>query len=123
MMQRRSGRIVTIGSLAGCEGATDICTYHVAKAAVHMYSRCLAHQLRPHNVAVNCVAPGPISTERWRALWSDGYQQDMEDVDTLDRVASPSELAAFIGFLCSPRGSYLSGQVIRFDGGRQLFPC
>lgn len=58
MIERKTGRILTIGSIAGCIGRPEGSIYAVAKAAVHSYTRCLAEQLRPHNIAVNCVAPG-----------------------------------------------------------------
>src|SRR6202040_3861095 len=53
MMARKAGRIITIGSIAGTFGRDDGAIYAVAKAAVHEYTRCLAVQLRPHNVSVN----------------------------------------------------------------------
>ncbi len=59
MMARKAGRIITIGSIAGTYGRDDGSVYAVAKAGVHEYTRCLAAQLRAHNVPVNCVAPGP----------------------------------------------------------------
>src|SRR5205823_6269825 len=58
MMARKSGRVITVGSIAGTYGRDDGAIYAVAKAAVHEYTRCLAVQLRPYNVPVNCVAPG-----------------------------------------------------------------
>ena len=62
MMERRAGKIVNIGSIAGLAGRSDGVIYCTAKAAVHEYSRCLADQLRPYNVTVNVVAPGNIVT-------------------------------------------------------------
>ena len=56
MMARREGRIITIGSIAGTFGRDDGAIYSVAKAGVHEYTRCLAVQLRPCNVPVNCIA-------------------------------------------------------------------
>jgi len=65
LMARKTGRIITIGSIAGTFGRDDGAIYSVAKAAVHEYTRCLAVQLRPYNVAVNCVAPGGTVTNRF----------------------------------------------------------
>ena len=67
MQATKLGRIVTIGSIAGCVGRPTGSIYAVAKAAVHEYTRCLAAQLRPDNIAVNCVAPGGTVTERFPA--------------------------------------------------------
>src|SRR6516225_1832764 len=68
MMARKSGRIITIGSIAGCFGRDDGVMYSVAKAAVHEYTRCLAVQLRPYNVPVSCVAPGGTVTNRFLVI-------------------------------------------------------
>ena len=67
MIARRAGRIVTLGSVAGLNGRAEGVMYATAKAAVHEYTRCLAAQLRPYNVTVNCVAPGGTMTARFVA--------------------------------------------------------
>src|SRR5207302_8986584 len=68
MMARKHGRITTIGSIAGTFGRDDGAIYSVAKAGVHEYTRCLAVQLRPHNVPVNCIAPGGTVTNRFLVI-------------------------------------------------------
>jgi len=123
MMERKSGRIITIGSTGGCVGHQGLCTYRVAKAALHMYTRCLAEQLRPYNIPVNCVAPGSVASERWWVAYGGGRSENRLVKDgTLERAAQPQELAGVVGFLCTPAGGYISGQVIRFDAGEQRFP-
>jgi len=122
MMARKSGRIITIGSTGGCIGHKGLAAYRVAKAALHMYTRCLAEQLRPYNIPVNCVAPGSVASERWQAAYGSGSERLIED-GTLERVAKPHELAGVVGFLCTPAAGYISGQIIRFDAGEQRFPC
>jgi 3-oxoacyl-[acyl-carrier protein] reductase len=120
MMDRRRGRIVTIGSIAGCVGRPLGSIYSVAKAGVHAWTRCLAEQLRPHNIPVNCVAPGGTVTERFLRIHEIDNQQMVQD-GTLERYGRPEEIAGVVGFLCTDAARYVSGQVIRVDGGSQTF--
>lgn len=122
MMQRRRGRIITIGSIAGTYGRPTGSIYAVAKAAVHEYTRCLASQLRPYNIPVNCVAPGGTVTERFLRI-HDIDRRKVTAEQTLDRYGRPEEVAGVVGFLCREESAFISGQVIRVDGGGQTFPC
>ena len=122
MIERKSGRIITIGSIAGCYGRETGSIYAVAKAAVHEWTRCLAAQLRPANVQVNCVAPGGTVTERFLRI-HETDQSKMVEEGTLDRYARPREISGVVGFLCLPQSRFINGQVIRVDGGGQTFPC
>ena len=122
MMQRKSGRIITIGSIAGCYGTPTGSIYAVAKAAVHEYTRCLAEQLRPYNVPVNCVAPGGTITERFLRI-HDVDESKLVEEGTLERYGRPDEVSGVVGFLCTDQARFISGQVIRVDGGGQTFPC
>ena len=122
MMERRQGRIITIGSIAGCFGRSSGSVYSVAKAAVHEWTRCLAEQLRPFNVPVNCVAPGGTVTQRFLRIHDVDSEKLVED-GTLDRYGRPGEIASVVAFLCTDASKFISGQVIRVDGGSQTFPC
>jgi 3-oxoacyl-[acyl-carrier protein] reductase len=122
MMARKSGRIITIGSIAGTYGRDDGSIYAVAKAAVHEYTRCLAAQLRPYNVPVNCVAPGGTVTNRFLVIHDIDKGKLIEE-GTLDRYGRPHEVASVVGFLASEAGRFISGQVIRVDGGSQTWPA
>ena len=121
MIARKSGRIINIGSLAGMAGVELGAIYATAKAAVHEYTRCLATQLRPYNVTVNAIAPGEIVTPRFVASRAIDDAMLVEG-GTLVRYGRPVEIARVVAFLASESAGYISGQVIRVDGGRQCFP-
>jgi 3-oxoacyl-[acyl-carrier protein] reductase len=121
MMARKQGRIITIGSIAGTFGRDDGAIYSVAKAGVHEYTRCLAVQLRPYNIPVNCIAPGGTVTNRFLVI-HDIEQEKLVEEGTLVRYGRAHEVAAAVAFLASEDGRFISGQVIRVDGGSQCWP-
>jgi 3-oxoacyl-[acyl-carrier protein] reductase len=122
MLERRSGCIVNIGSIAGLVGNESEAIYSTAKAAVHEYSRCLAALLRPYDVRVNVIAPGTIVTPRIEATRP--IDQNLRVMGgTLDRYGWPIEVARAVAFLVTDESSYTTGQVLRVDGGLQLWPA
>ena len=121
MIERGSGRIVNIGSVAGFAGRSDGVLYAPAKAAQANYTRCLASQLRENNITVNMVAPGGSLSARFLAT-RQASEELLEAMDkpTLERYATPDEIAAAVQFFASPLADFVSGQILRVDGGSQL---
>ena len=121
MVERKQGWIVNIGSIAGLSGHAREVVYGVSKAAVHEYTRCLAAQLRPDGVYVNAIAPGEIITARFVA--SRPTNEDRKVLDgALTRYGWPDEIARTVEFFVTNNSSYITGQILRVDGGAQLFP-
>ena len=122
MIERRSGRIVNLGSVAGLNGRAEGVMYATAKAAVHEYTRCLAAQLRPYNVSVNCVAPGGTMTPRFVAT-GQAKAGVVEQVGTLQGYGRPEDIAHAVAYFVTDAGRHVSGQVLRVDGGDQTWPA
>lgn len=117
MIPRRQGKIVNIASMAGHMGVGDGGSiYAVAKAGVIHWTACLAKQLRPHDINVNCISPGATRTARFLAT---RYVPPVDPNSSfLERDGEPEELAKVVEFLAGPLSDYISGQTLRVDGGR-----
>jgi NAD(P)-dependent dehydrogenase (short-subunit alcohol dehydrogenase family) len=118
MVARRDGSIVIVSSIGGLRGSPVIGAYNISKAADFQLARNLAVELGPHNVRVNCVAPGIIKTDFARALWDNPkIARAAEASMPLRRIGEADEVAGAIVFLGSPAGKYITGQKIVVDGG------
>lgn len=122
MMDRRRGRIINIGSVAAFKGRTNASIYATAKAGAMHFTRCLADQMRTYDVTVNTIAPGDTRTERFMATRTVDPARLIQE-GSLDRIATIDEVARVIELFAGPMGAFVSGQVIRVDGGGQLWPA
>ncbi len=109
MRERRAGRIVNIGSVAGHMPARQGIVYAAAKAANSHYTRCLAEELRPFDVNVNCLAPNATYTGRFLATRE---VSDQSDRSHLEQVAQPADMASILLFLVGPDSARLTGETI-----------
>lgn len=122
MAQRNRGSVINFASLNAHRAVTSEVVYGCAKAAIVHYTRCLALETRPHGVRVNVVSPGPATSARFLAT----RQTDpamMGDGPSLDRYATPQEIADVVAFLAGPGSAFVSGQVVRIDGAAALYPA
>ena len=122
MMDRRRGRIINIGSVAAFKGRTNASIYATAKAGAMHFTRCLADQMRTYDVTVNTIAPGDTRTERFMATRTVDPARLIQE-GSLDRIGTIDEVARVIELFAGPMGAFVSGQVIRVDGGGQLWPA
>lgn len=118
MITRQCGSIIIISSIAGMVGSQKLGAYGVSKAADLQLARNLATELGPHNVRVNCIAPGIVRTRFARALWENDETARIARAQTpLRRLGEPDDVAGAAVFLSAPAARFVTGQVIVVDGG------
>jgi len=118
MTARRDGAIIIVSSIGGLRGSPVIGAYNISKAADFQLARNLAVELGPHNVRVNCIAPGLIRTDFARALWENPDTLSRYNETTpLRRIGEPDEIAGAAVYLAAPASSYMTGQTMVVDGG------
>jgi NAD(P)-dependent dehydrogenase (short-subunit alcohol dehydrogenase family) len=118
MIARKDGSIIIVSSIGGLRGSPVLGTYCISKAADLQLARNLAVELGPHNIRINCIAPGLIRTDFARALWENPEMLKRRNALTpLGRIGEPDEIAGAAILLASQAGSFITGQTIVVDGG------
>jgi NAD(P)-dependent dehydrogenase (short-subunit alcohol dehydrogenase family) len=121
MIERKDGAIIIVSSIGGLRGSPVIGAYNISKAADFQLARNLAVEYGPHNIRVNCIAPGLIKTDFAKALWENPETLKRATSTTpLRRIGEPDEIAGAAVFLASPAGSFLTGHGLVVDGGATL---
>ncbi|MGG7323996.1 elongation factor P 5-aminopentanone reductase [Clostridium baratii] len=115
-MLSRGGNIVNISSMWGEVGASCEVLYSSSKGGINLFTKALAKEMAPSNIRVNAIAPGVIDTSM-NAFLNEDDRKELEEEIPLGRFGKGEEIANAVVFLCSDESSYLTGQVIRIDGG------
>ena len=121
MIERGFGRIVLISSLAALRPRKMQIHYASAKAGVIALTRCCGEAFAPHNVRVNCIAPGLIETEMVHVLPDETLNRVVAETP-MGRIGQPEEIAAVIRFLLSEESSFMTGETLSASGGRVTLP-
>jgi len=121
MVKQKSGKIVSLASVAGWIGSSDgEAHYCAAKAAVMGYTRAVAAEVGKHGIRINAIAPGLIYNEFLRRIYPDEMFRSAEKRTPLGRVGRPQDIANLALFLVSDESSFITGEVMCCSGGLYL---
>jgi NAD(P)-dependent dehydrogenase (short-subunit alcohol dehydrogenase family) len=118
MVAKKDGAIVIISSIGGLHGSSTIGAYNISKAADMQLARNLAVEWGPHNIRVNCIAPGVVRTDFAKALVEDPRVRSLIETQLpLRRFGEPDDIGGIAVMLASAAGRFITGQTIVADGG------
>ena len=115
MLNRHAGKIINISSVWGCVGASTEVAYSATKGGINSFTKALAKELAPSNIQVNAIACGIIDTDMNGFLNDDELQSVLDEVPA-GRIGKPEDVAK-LAFDITNTSDYLTGQVIKLDGG------
>lgn len=116
MMMRRWGRVINMSSVAASKGGRGQANYAASKGAIEAMTRSLAVELAKRNITVNCIAPGVIETEMSAEVRKLGHEEIMSR-QLIKRYGRAEEIAAWVVFLASNHGEFITGEVLAINGG------
>ena len=115
--QGEGGRIVNLSSTMGKSGQANTSAYNAANFAVDGFTQALAKEMAAHAITVNSVCPGLTETSRMDPMGrEDRWDERLRGIP-MNRVGTDEEVGELIGFLCSPRAAYITGQSVNVNGG------
>lgn len=113
---KNEGVILNISSMWGEVGASCEVLYSASKGGINLFTKALAKEMAPSNVRVNAIAPGVIETSM-NSFLNQGERNEIEEEIPIGRFGMPNEIGKVAVFLCSKDASYITGQIVRVDGG------
>ncbi len=119
MVRSRWGRVINVGSVVGLRGNVGQTNYTASKAGIIGFTYALAKEVATRNITVNTVTPGYVNTETVEGLTQKQKDMIMNWIP-MQRFGKVDDIAGMIGYLASPRASYVTGQVISVDGGMAI---
>ncbi len=118
-VRRRSGRIINITSISGLMGNAGQANYSAAKAGLVGLTKTIARELAPRGVTVNAIAPGFVKTDMTGAMDEETLSRALAAVP-LARIGQPEDIASAVAFLAGDEASYITGTVLKVDGGMYM---
>ncbi len=117
--EKEAGKIVTISSINGLRGKVGQTNYSASKGGMIALTKAVAKELGRYHVNVNCVAPGAIATDIWEGASDEVIQTAVAEI-VLGRMGEPEEVANVVAFLCSDEANFITGEVLKVDGGQYI---
>lgn len=115
-MLGRKSSIINISSMWGEVGASCEVLYSTSKGGLNLFTKALAKEMAPSGIRVNAISPGVIDT-KMNSFLSEEDRNSLEDEIPMGRFGMPEEIGKVAAFLCSDESSYMTGQILRVDGG------
>lgn len=119
MIKQKSGRIINISSVVGIVGNAGQSNYAASKAGIIGFTKSLAKEVASRNILVNAIAPGFIQTDMTDILPEKLKEQILNQIP-LNKLGTTKDIANLVKFLTSPDSSYITGEVIKIDGGMAI---